>query len=76
MDKYPERQKPADLEMKDPAGTTDLEFPIDPGFISHPPRMDPQVMLRRMAETIAWRSSRADERERRLSSGVDVEFVL
>ena len=70
MGKYPERQKPADLEMKDSGGTADLEFPIDPGFVSQPPRMDRQVMLRRLAETITWRSSRADERERRLSSRV------
>ena len=76
MDKYPERRKPADLEMKESAGTADLEFPVDSGFVSQPPRMDPQVMLRRVAETIAWRSGRADERARRLSSGVDVEFVL
>jgi hypothetical protein len=54
----------------------DLEFPIDPGFISRPPRLDFQVMLRRLEETMPWRSTRPGEEERRLAAKIDVEFVL
>jgi hypothetical protein len=54
----------------------DLQFPIAPDFVSRPPRLDPQVMLRRIAETMPWRSTRPGERERRLAAKIDVEFVL
>ena len=54
----------------------DLEFPIDPDFISRPLRVEPKAMLERIAETLPWRSSRPGEAERRLAAKVDVEFVL
>ncbi len=54
----------------------DLQFPIAPDFVSRPPRLDPQVMLRRIAETMPWRSTRPGERERRFATKIDVEFVL
>jgi hypothetical protein len=47
-----------------------LEFPVAPDFI------DPQVMLRRCAETMPWRNSRPGEKERRLAEKIPVEFVL
>jgi len=53
-----------------------LEFPVDPDFLSLPPRLDPQVMLRRLEETMPWRSMRPGEQERRLLTKVNVEFVL
>jgi hypothetical protein len=36
----------------------DLELPVSPDFTSRPPRIDPQAMLKRCAETMAWRNSR------------------
>jgi hypothetical protein len=54
----------------------DLEFPIAPDFDSRPPRLDPQVMLRRCAETMPWRNARPGEKERRLAEKILVEFVL
>jgi hypothetical protein len=53
-----------------------LDFPVDPDFLSLPPRLDPQVMLRRIEETMPWRSTRPGQEARRLASKVDVEFVL
>ena len=53
-----------------------LEFPSDPGFISYPPQIDPQVMLRRIAETMPWRSTRPGEKERRFEQAVHAEFFL
>jgi len=53
-----------------------LEFPIEPGFVSELPRIDPQVMLRRIEQHLRERNSRPGEAERRLNSKVDVEFVL
>jgi hypothetical protein len=58
------------------AAAEDLEFPVDPDFISLPPRLDLQVMLRRLEETMPWLSTRPVEQERRLEAKVDVEFVL
>ena len=53
-----------------------LELPADPDFVSRPPRIDVQVMLRRIAENLAWRNSRPGEMERRAAEKVSVEFVL
>jgi hypothetical protein len=65
------------LVLKDaPAGGPTLEFPIDPGFLSLPPRLDPQAMLRRIEENLPWRTSRPGERERRATEAIAVEFVL
>ena len=76
MNKYPASQPADKVEIKDAHGFPDLEFPIDPDFLSLPPRLDPQVMLRRLEETMPWRSTRPGEEERRLNGKVDVEFVL
>ena len=54
----------------------ELEFPVEPDFVSRPPRLDPQVMLKRCAETMPARSSRPGENARRLAEKVLVEFVL
>jgi hypothetical protein len=53
-----------------------LEFPVAPDFVSRPPRIDPRVMLQRIAETMPWRSQRPGEQERRLAQKIRVEFVL
>jgi hypothetical protein len=53
-----------------------LEFPIDPGFVSSPLRVELAAMLRRIEENLAWRNARPGEAERRLAEKVNVEFVL
>lgn len=62
--------------QREPGASLELEFPVAPEFISRPPRLDPQVMLKRCAETMPWRSSQPEERARRLAEAVPVEFVL
>jgi hypothetical protein len=73
MTKYPDHSPPNDV-LKE---TSDmLEFPVAPDFVSHPPQIDPQAMLQRIAETVVWRSQRPGEAERRLAEKIAVEFVL
>ena len=77
MKKYPEPPLEDDARLKDAAGGSgELEFPVDPDFLSQPPRIDPQVMLRRIEENMPWRSTRLGEPERRLARKVAQEFVL
>ncbi len=76
MKKYPGRQPETDLTLKDTVSGGDLEFPVDPDFLSRPPRVELQAMLRRIEENMPWRSTRPGEQERRLARKVDVEFVL
>ena len=76
MNKYPPSRPGNKAEVKDARMFPDLEFPVDQAFLSLPPRIEPQVMLRRLEETMPWRSSRPGEEERRLKAKVDVEFVL
>jgi hypothetical protein len=53
-----------------------LEFPVARDFLSLPPRLEFEAMLRRLEETMPWRSTRPGEPERRLAAKFDVEFVL
>jgi hypothetical protein len=76
MTKYPAPLPVSEAVLKEALGTEDLVFPVARDFLSLPPRLDPQVMLRRLQETMPWRSTRPREVERRLASKVDVEFVL
>jgi hypothetical protein len=73
MKKYP-KSVPANDALKEAADI--LEFPVAPDFISRPPKIDPQVMLRRIEENLPWRSGRPGEKERRLAEKIPVEFVL
>lgn len=73
MTKYPDHSPSNDVLQETPAT---LDLPIAAGFASRPPRIDPQVMLQRIAETMPWRSQRPGEVERRLAQKVAVEFVL
>ncbi len=61
---------------QEPRTLADLEFPINPDFDSRPPRLDPQVMLRRIAKTMPWRSTRPGAIEHRLAEKVEQEFFL
>jgi len=70
MKKYPPHS-PANDTLKET-----LAFPVAPDFISHPPKIDPQAMLQRIAENMPWRNSRAGEAEKRLAEKIPVEFVL
>ena len=73
MRKYPDHS-PANDALGE---TVDiLEFPVAPDFISRPPKIDPQAMLRRIEENMPWRNSRPGEKERRLAEKSSVEFVL
>jgi hypothetical protein len=73
MRKYPDHS-PADDALKETSDT--LEFPVARDFVSRPPRIEPKAMLQRIAETMAWRSHRPGEQERRLAQKIPVEFVL
>jgi len=76
MNKYPDSPQRKGHELKEPGESLELDLPIDPGFLSVPPRLDPQAMLQRIAETLAWRSTRPGETERRAGEKIDVEFIL
>jgi hypothetical protein len=54
----------------------DLVFPVEPDFISKPPRIDPQVMFKRCEEMLQYQVSKPGFYERRLADKIDVEFVL
>ena len=76
MKKYPERAPGTEWRFIEAAATAKLELPTDPDFLSLPPRIDPQTMLRRIEENMPWRSTRLGEKERRLAEKVGEEFVL
>jgi hypothetical protein len=73
MKNYPEPSPENDSRLHDAA---DLEFPVAPDFNPVPPRIDFQVMLKRIEENMAWRSTRPGQEERRLATKVNVEFIL
>lgn len=73
MKKYPPHS-PANDAFNETSPALDL--PIDPDFVSRPPQIDPQVMLRRIAENMPWRNNRPGEAERRLAEKISAEFVL
>jgi hypothetical protein len=73
MTKYPDHLPSNDV-LQDSSVT--LEFPVASHFVSRPPRIEPAIMLQRIAETMPWRSQRPGEAERRLAQKVAVEFVL
>ncbi|HEY5913012.1 MAG TPA: hypothetical protein VJA21_20670 [Verrucomicrobiae bacterium] len=76
MNKYAASPTGDNAELHDKTSTKSLEFPVDPGFLSLPPQLDPQLMLERIAQSLSWRNGRPGETERRLAMKVDVEFVL
>ena len=76
MNKYPDSPQGKGHELREHGESLKLDLPIDPEFLSVPPRLDPQAMLQRIAETLAWRSTRPGEAERRGGEKIDVEFVL
>jgi len=73
MKKYP-KPAPSNDTLNETADI--LEFPVAPDFVSHPPRINPQVMLRRIEETMSRRNKQPGEKERRLMEKISVEFVL
>ena len=76
MTEYPARPPADESNVSEAAGTCELEFPVVPDFVSLPPRVELQAMLRRIEEDMPWRSTRPGERERRFETKVCVEFVL
>jgi hypothetical protein len=75
MKKYPDHWPPTDA-LQDVSPTGALEFPVAPDFISRPPRVELQTMLRRIEENMPWRNQRPGEAKRRLAEKIPVEFVL
>ena len=75
MKKYPDHS-PATDALRDAASADVLEFPVSPGFVSRPPCVELQAMLRRIEENMPWRNRRPGEAERRLAEKIPVEFVL
>jgi hypothetical protein len=75
MKKSPDPSQP-NSESLESADAERLEFPIEPDFISYPPRIELQAMLRRIEENMPWRNSRPGEAERRLAETIPEEFVL
>jgi len=53
-----------------------LELPINPDFVSKPPRLPWRVMYDRSLESLPRKLSRPNFRERRFAEKIDVEFVL
>ncbi|MEO7516245.1 MAG: hypothetical protein ABIW93_10565 [Verrucomicrobiota bacterium] len=76
MKKYPAPAESHEMQLKEAPPSGDLEFPVAPDFISRPPRIDPQVMLRRIEETMPWRNQRPGAREQRLAEKISAEFIL
>jgi hypothetical protein len=62
--------------LRDARLSSALEFPVAPGFVSCPPQIELQTMLRRIEENMPWRNNRPGEAERRLAEKIPVEFVL
>jgi len=69
-------KKCASRSTPDKSRAETLEFPAAPDFISRPPKIDPQAMLRRNAENMPRRKRRPGEAERRAAEKISVEFVL
>lgn len=76
MKKYPTPALAEKFELNEAAAAAELELPVATDFVSRPPRIDPQAMLRRIEETMHWRSTRPGECERRLAEKIPEEFVL
>ena len=76
MKKYLEPAPATEWRLNEEAVNANLELPVDADFLSLPPRIDPQVMLRRIEENMPWRSTRPGEKKRRLAEKIAVEFVL
>jgi hypothetical protein len=76
MKKYPAPAPPNTFQLNEAALAAELDFPVVPDFDSQPPRIDPQAMLRRIEETMPWRSTRPGEQARRLAEKISIEFVI
>lgn len=76
MKKSTAAQPRSRYQWNEAALACDLEFPVVPAFVSMPPRVDFQAMLRRIEESLPWRSTRPGEMERRAAGKVPEEFVL
>ena len=76
MKRYPAPATTDSFQLNEDALAADLEFPIVADFVSRAVQIDPQAMLKRIEETMPWRSTRPGAEERRLADKVSVEFVL
>ncbi len=76
MSRYPDSLPNPEATLREAVDVPDLDLPIDSEFVSLPPRLEWAVMLRRLEETMPWRSTRPGEEARRAAQKIDVEFVL
>ena len=67
MKKYPAPAPASNFQLNGAALAAELDLPVAPEFNPPPPRMDPRVILQRIAETMPWRNTRPGESERRLA---------
>ena len=65
-----------DAAAPEKRGFLDLELPVDRDFVSRPPFVDPQAMLRRCIENHARRLALTKEHRRLAADEVIVEFKL
>lgn len=75
MKKYPDHSPKTDT-LRDAPRTDVLDFPVNNGFASQPPKVELAAMLQRIEENMPWRNRRPGEAERRLAEKIPVEFVL
>ena len=76
MKKYPAPAPASNFQLNEAALAAELDLPVAPDFDSQPTPIDPQAMLRRIEQTMPWRSTRPGEPERRLAQKIPQEFVL
>ncbi len=76
MTNYPEPAPGNEWRLNEAAAHAPLDLPIDPDFVSLPPRVELPAMLRRIEEHLAWRNGRPGEAARRLAEKIHEEFVL
>jgi hypothetical protein len=75
MRKYSERSIEEALASFQPE-PADLDFPIDPDFVSKPPRLPWQAIYQRSEESLPRKTMRPEFEEQRLASKIAAEFVL
>ena len=75
MKKYPDPSPTSDA-LYEVSLSGALELPVAPDFVSRPPQVELQAMLRRIEENMPWRNRRPGEAKRRLAEKIPVEFIL
>lgn len=69
-------KKPASDQKPSEADLPELEFPVEPEFVSQMIPLDPEAILRRSEENLERRVADLDFARKRAEEKVDVEFQL